>query len=264
MRRIKTLALTLACVTGPYVPVHAKLTLLRHAIRWKADTAEAPDVRFDAVQSIVTSTGLNDGGLFETNLQDARYLPMEGCGVVARFRLEVLGEPQFDKTTLADAILTLSYTAREGGDVFRAAVEAAMPVPLPADTAPPLLMSFRHDFADEWRVFLADGTAAALNLTPDPFPMAPPATIPFDRQPYRARATAGTYAYADRAWALTDAGDGRFELVDVALEDIPLQSGSLPPATSTLYFGAAGLQWTDGTAEPPRKVADLLLMYEKH
>jgi hypothetical protein len=33
-----------------------------------------------AVQSIVTSGGSNDSGIFETNLRDERFLPFEGAG----------------------------------------------------------------------------------------------------------------------------------------------------------------------------------------
>ena len=85
----------------------------------QAQLRDPPDVRFDAIQSIVTSSGVGDTGLFETNLQDARYLPFEGCGAVARFRLELPDFRQFDLTTLSDVILTVSYTAREGGNLFR-------------------------------------------------------------------------------------------------------------------------------------------------
>ncbi len=268
MRRIKTLALTLPCVTGPYIPVHAKLTLLRHEIRWKPND-DPTDVRFDAIQSIITSSGLNDGGLFETSMQDPRYLPFEGCGVVARFRLELPGEAQFDPTTLSDAILALSYTAREGGDLLRADVIRN----LPAQTAPPLMMSLRHDFPDEWRAFLADGAAAvAANMLPPPPPPAVPplpiAAVPIvipsiglDRQPYRARSATGTYA-ASQAWALTSDADGLFELVGVALADVPVTEASASPTVPMMYFGAAGLQWTDGAGEL-RRVTDVLIVYEK-
>jgi hypothetical protein len=125
MRRIKLLTLTMPCVTGPQIAVHCKLTLLRHEIRRKPNYADARDVHHDAIQSIVTSTALNDSGLFEPNMQDQRYLPFEGCGAVSRFRLELMNPRQFDVTTISDAILAMSYTARDGGGVSATPVQAS-------------------------------------------------------------------------------------------------------------------------------------------
>jgi hypothetical protein len=67
------------------------------------------------LQSIATSTGQNDGGLFELNFRDDRYLPFEGAGVISKWRLDM---PKvcnaFDYNTISDVLLSVSYTAREG------------------------------------------------------------------------------------------------------------------------------------------------------
>ncbi|MBA3494224.1 MAG: hypothetical protein H0T87_08970 [Gammaproteobacteria bacterium] len=38
---------------------------------------------------MVTSSGQDDSGLFETNLRDEPYLPFEGAGVISTWRLEM-------------------------------------------------------------------------------------------------------------------------------------------------------------------------------
>ena len=76
MRRIKSVSLTLPCVTGPYTSISCKLSLLGNRIR--RDTRVTPtyawtqdfnDDRFaydsGGIQSIVTSSGQQDSGLFE-------------------------------------------------------------------------------------------------------------------------------------------------------------------------------------------------------
>src|SRR5207247_895296 len=99
MRRIKSMSLTIPAVTGPYTGLNCTLTLLGNSIRHDpkatgtyASTGES-DVRFTknlvGVQSIVTSGGQNDSGLFETNLRDERYLPFEGAGAISEWLIEV-------------------------------------------------------------------------------------------------------------------------------------------------------------------------------
>jgi hypothetical protein len=275
-RRITSLTLNLPCVTGPQVPVHAKLTMLSHQVRRTPDLSAAPEVRFDAIQSIITSSGLNDSGLFETSLQDARYLPFENCGVIGRFRLEMPGEPQFDLTTISDVILTLNYKAREGGDLFRAEVADALAAALPA-MKPRLMMSYRHDFGPEWRLFLAGGQAAkaaadtaiaaAAAAPPNPtvpppavaFPLTPP-PIPADREPYAARTVAGNFLPV-QAWAVTEDGNGTRTLVGIDLAGIPLEGGAGPVAKEP-FFGADGLKWLDD-GNSRQNVVDIILVYRK-
>jgi hypothetical protein len=44
------------------------------------------------MQSIATSSGQADSGLFELNFRDERYLPFEGAGAISRWRLELSGK----------------------------------------------------------------------------------------------------------------------------------------------------------------------------
>jgi Tc toxin complex TcA C-terminal TcB-binding domain len=84
-RRIKSVALSIPCVVGPYASVNCTLTLQKSTIRKSPvlNDNEDPYARdgddterfvdsFGRVQSIVTRSGTNDSGMFETNLRDER------------------------------------------------------------------------------------------------------------------------------------------------------------------------------------------------
>ena len=101
MRRIKSVALSIPSVVGPYTSVNCTLSLLRRAVcgsprsRRTVNTTRqgSEDDRFvdyiGAVQSIVTSSGQNDSGMFETNLRDERFLPFEGAGAESTWKLDL-------------------------------------------------------------------------------------------------------------------------------------------------------------------------------
>jgi hypothetical protein len=167
------------------------LTLLKSAIRktpllsggnYAREGAE--DDRFSdhfgSLQAIVTSTGQNDSGLFETNLRDERYLPFEGSGVVSEWQLELPADVrQFDYDTIADVILHLRYTAREGGGLLRngAVTNLKTQIDEAQATGSVRLFSVRHEFPTEWAKFkgvqLGSATPAAeltLNIREEHYP----------------------------------------------------------------------------------------------
>jgi hypothetical protein len=168
MRRIKTVSLSIPCVTGPYTSVNCTLSLLKSTVRQSSllkdgvygRDLEGEDDRFKdyfgAIQSIVTSSGQNDSGLFETNLRDERYLPFEGAGAESTWKLELPGDfKQFDYNTISDVILHLLYTAREGGALKSEAVKQIDDIVKDAE-ASGLARSFslKHDFPTEWHDFI--------------------------------------------------------------------------------------------------------------
>lgn len=142
MRRIKSMSLTIPCVTGPYTNVSATLTLLSNRTR-KTSNAQGEysyqgiedSTRFShdvaGIQSIATSGAQNDSGMFELNFNDHRYLPFEGAGVISTWRLELSSQfRQFNYDTISDVILHMNYTAREGGALLRDAANASLAVDL--------------------------------------------------------------------------------------------------------------------------------------
>ncbi|MCL6542206.1 MAG: hypothetical protein K6T87_16745 [Roseiflexus sp.] len=194
-RRIKSVALSIPCVTGPYASVNCKLTLLKSSIRKTPILRDGAYARegteddrfsdyFGSLQSIVTSSAQNDSGLFETNLRDERYLPFENSGVISEWQLELpanpsKGEPaQFDYDTISDVILHLRYTAREGGGLLRNAAMKELDELIKAGQAAGAtrLFSVRHEFPGEWHRFKTqtppDGQRRelALTLRPEHYP----------------------------------------------------------------------------------------------
>jgi hypothetical protein len=171
MRRIKNVSLTIPCIVGPYTGVHCRLQLMSSIIRvgrtlidpgnrccpdnfrHSGYEAELKDPRFrhqyGATESIATSSGQSDAGLFQLNFNDERYLPFEFAGAVSRWRIELPPENnQFDLDSLSDVILQLNYTAREGGDQLRRAANEAAQRHLPGNGL--RLFDIKHEFIDSW------------------------------------------------------------------------------------------------------------------
>lgn len=174
MRRIKAVSLSIPCVTGPYASIGARLTLLGNRVRTEADAQgtyawQGPDdPRFvqdlGGIQSIAVSNAQQDAGMFELNFRDERYLPFEGAGVISQWRLELPQElRQFDYDSISDVVVTLRYTARDGGATLRKAVtdrllEALNSIQVEQGRKGLFrLFSFRHDFSDRWARFTTDG-----------------------------------------------------------------------------------------------------------
>ena len=190
MRRIKSVSVTIPCVTGPYASVNCTLILLKNSVRKNTrpgtqyvrnhDDKDLPldDDRFidnlGAIQSIVTSSAQNDSGLFEVNLHDERYLPFEGAGAISSWRIELPKEcNQFDFNTISDVVLHLRYTARDGGGILKAAAMKEI-VKTSPKTGIIRLFSARHEFPTEWQRLLyptgGDDQELKLDLSEDRFP----------------------------------------------------------------------------------------------
>jgi hypothetical protein len=178
-RRIKSVAVSIPSVTGPYTSVNCTLTILKSSIRTSPVLRggsymreDAEDDRFSdyfgSLQSIVTSSAQNDAGMFEANLRDERYLPFELSGALSEWQLELpanpgKGEPQqFDYNTISDVILHVRYTARQGGALLRkGALDAIRDLTDLAQSSTSVrLFSVRQEFPDEWARFQSSTPAA--------------------------------------------------------------------------------------------------------
>jgi len=172
MRRIKDITITVPCVTGPYTGVHCRLTLLSSMTRISSELRPPAqrcccsggrehddyepcidDPRFareyDARESIATSSGQNDSGLFELSFRDERYLPFEFRGAVARMLIEMPFENNyFCPDTVTDLVIHHNHTARDGGPLLREAAARAARGRLPGDGL--RFFDVRHDFPDAW------------------------------------------------------------------------------------------------------------------
>ena len=169
MRRIKSISITIPCITGPYTNVSCKLTLNSSKIRKdknidigypeNIDNQENEDKRFynnwGKTKSIATSSAQNDGGLFELNFRDERYLPFEGAGVISQWKLELPNEfRQFDYQTITDVVFHISYMAKEGGNDLKDAAIAEINKIL-KDNNKGLIRFFsaKNDFSSAWHRF---------------------------------------------------------------------------------------------------------------
>jgi len=168
LRRIKSVSVTIQSAVGPNGNVNSKLTLLSSQIRKNtdADPADATsyprktdgsETRFienlTMIESIATSAAESDDGLFVLDFQDDRYLPFEGAGVISNWALELPGEFRtFDYNTITDVIITINYTAKDGGSVLRSLAEQHLVsfVEEDPDTNLEQLFSLRNDFSVNW------------------------------------------------------------------------------------------------------------------
>lgn len=163
MRRIKAISVTVPCVTGPYSGIHCTMSLHNSRIRISNlagssyDMIDASDDRFrheyGTVQSIATSHGQNDTGLFELNFSDERFLPFEGAGALSTWGIKMpQANNQFDFNTISDFIIHIQYTARDGGANLAMAAQSNVNSVLPQKGV--LLLSAKHQFPNEWHRFL--------------------------------------------------------------------------------------------------------------
>ncbi|MFE9328204.1 toxin [Nocardia sp. NPDC052278] len=178
LRRLRSVALSIPAVVGPYTPLHATLTLLGSSVRTKpllkdgAYARQRPDDdRFvdylGTVQQIVTSGGTNDAGMFEPNLRDERPLPFEGAGAVSTWRIDL---PK--NSSISDIVLHFRFTARQVSDALakQANLELKDQLEHAASSGLALMFSLRHDFPTEWTDFATSGGNLTLTLRKDYLP----------------------------------------------------------------------------------------------
>lgn len=198
MRRLKSVNITIPCITGPYASVAVKLSLIKSTIRISSVLSTGKkqyartdnDIRFQDLyghlQAIVTSSAVNDSGTFEPSARDDRYMPFERYGAISSWQLQIPTDfRQFDYGTITDAVITLRYTAREGGDALKAQVvtelkQKAIAAIALAESQNGLarLIDLKHEMPDAWYRFLQQSTA-----TP-PVPQKLSVNITRDRLPY--------------------------------------------------------------------------------
>lgn len=135
-RRIKSVSISIPSIVSPYTGINCTFRLLEHRYRLKpgASTSSSDgsyyvqdvsnDERFHTdhipISSVALSTCNQDTGTFELQFNGERYVPFEGAGVISRWQLE-LPSPfhEFDYRSISDVVLTVRYTAFEGGALWK-------------------------------------------------------------------------------------------------------------------------------------------------
>jgi hypothetical protein len=231
MRRIRSVAISIPSVVGPYASVNCTLSLQASSVRTSPLLANGvygrdptqDDIRFvdyfGATDVVVTSGASNDSGMFETNLHDERFLPFEGAGAISTWTLTLPGELRaFDYSTIADVILHVRYTAREaGGALGQAATKELLKSFADATRSPQaLILNLKYDFPTEWAAFVNGAGASPFTATIDtPF-------LPYYVQSLPKTTVIGAVrAFCD---------DGKGNLAQVSLAGATAVTGSLSAA----------------------------------
>lgn len=189
-RKIKTVAISIPAIMGPYESVKATLTqagnrtllipdaaACQYLIKPEANQAKPDDsvlrVDWRPREEIAISSANNDAGAFELNFRDERYLPFEGTGAVSHWRLSMPRQTnRFSFDTISDVVVHLRYTALSEAGPFRDAVVALL-ADAPLDGF--RMLSVRHEFSAAWQRFMhpAPGSQAQrleIPISPQLFP----------------------------------------------------------------------------------------------
>ncbi|KAH7089297.1 hypothetical protein FB567DRAFT_578970 [Paraphoma chrysanthemicola] len=168
--RIKSLTLPLPCIVGPCTSISCTLRLLgtEYRVSTTASSAsdylktEEDDPRFRKpttvpISSVAISSAQNDGGVFELNFKDDRYVPFEGAGAVSRWQLQLPTHfRSWDYGSLADIVFTMRYTSREGGERLTSTASGAVKTFIESVEAAGrnqglfAVFDLRSEFATEW------------------------------------------------------------------------------------------------------------------
>ena len=174
-RRIKSVSVSIPCITGPYVNIPCKLKLQSSRMRVVTNLSSALEVAPtipDGNDRIFTSSAQNDAGLLEFSFKDERYLPFEGAGVDSIWNLQLPSKLRsFNYNTISDVIFHVSYTAEYDG-TLRAEVEENIEANINALNSNGGLvkvMSLKHEFPNEWYQAIAENEAMEITLTENHF-----------------------------------------------------------------------------------------------
>ncbi|TET67941.1 MAG: hypothetical protein E3J56_12115 [Candidatus Aminicenantes bacterium] len=197
-RRIKSVSISIPCITGPYTTINCTLRLLRNTVRINTnltgqyehnntDGIWDDDERFRdsniALKAIATSNAQNDSGMFELNFRDERYIPFEGAGAISEWLIELTEDQelrQFDYDTISDVIIHLRYTAREDAGRFKddaiTHVKDVLKNTSGYNNTPLLrIFSAKKEFPTQWHRFLhpqntGDENILELDVSKEKFP----------------------------------------------------------------------------------------------
>ncbi len=201
-RRIKSVSISIPCVTGPYTTISASLRILKNHIRVKTELLDGyehnneegtwvSDSRFVQnnipIKSIATSSAQGDSGLFQLDFRDERYLPFEGAGVISDWTIDLFNDAndpdfgkalrQFDFSTITDAIVSIQYTAREAGGTLKEAAIANLKEYFGKDDGTPSfkIIDLKREFASSWYKMIhpndgVDVNAMSFQITEHLFP----------------------------------------------------------------------------------------------
>ncbi len=171
-RRIKTVALSAVGKFDRFANVNCVVTMLQNRVRSDSNargpyarSEDGDDPRFISdlvpIETLATSQPSGDSGMFELKLDDGRYLPFEGAGAISQWRLELRqANNAFDVSQVEDVVLSISYSARDGGQLLASAATGARNKAMArGQLQPPVthMISLRRELPDVWKQLGAGG-----------------------------------------------------------------------------------------------------------
>lgn len=164
-RRIKSVSISIPCITGPYTGLNATLRLAKNGYRMNPDLNAVLIENNIPSSAIAVSNGQNDSGLFELNFRDERYLPFEGAGAISEWALELPEFRQFDYNTISDVVLHVRYTALEDAGLFKTRVIEQVKRVLNQPTGGLFaIVDLQHDLPNEWHLALQSKNTAGQHV----------------------------------------------------------------------------------------------------
>jgi len=189
MRRIKSVSISIPCITGPYTTVNCQLQLKSSQYRNEGNITSVGEETIPYNDStnftnlkqkdlIATSSAQNDSGVFELNFRDERYLPFEGNGAISEWTISFPGEiRQFDLNSINDIIFHIKYTAQYNDKLETVANESVADLFKTLTTTAPenfkahtlqFYTSAKHEHTADWFDYskkFADNRYSKLNLS---------------------------------------------------------------------------------------------------
>ena len=183
-RKIRTIGVTIAAAEDTFTGVSATLVQLSNYIVMTNDKegvnavdfllggksahapgAEAMRSNWWNNQEIALSKPDDEGvltGLFEVDLFSTSYLPFEGTGAVSTWRLTMpQSTNRFDFEAIDDVVLSVKYTALNGGVTFR---DAVVKLPSLKPYVGDALLDMKVDFEEEWKKFIDNHPSQARQI----------------------------------------------------------------------------------------------------
>ncbi len=138
-RQLSSVSVSIPAIIGPYQNINAVLTQTANSVVLTPDKSivdylvtldcgQTPNENqppaglrqnWQAQQGIAITRARNDSGMFELDFGSDKYMPFEGTGAISSWQLAIPPENnRLDLSQLTDVVITLHYTAIDGGSTF--------------------------------------------------------------------------------------------------------------------------------------------------
>lgn len=169
-RRIRSVTVTIPCLTGPLTSVNCRVTLSNSTVR-KEPNVESREKQVGVVDAIVASSAQQDSGVMDAGGEQWR--PFELYGAAGTWSLELPGSGTdgirtFDYDSISDVVLTVRFTVKADGTLRNSVVDRLHKRLKGEDggLGSARLFSLRHEFPGAWaHLKTAEGDETSVTMT---------------------------------------------------------------------------------------------------